>query len=187
MFERFDDRARQAIAEGHAAARELGHGFIAPEHLLLGLVKVGAAGDVSGARVTEEVVAALGPPVGDATGQVPFTPAAQRCLERAIELPGKPIRAPHLLRELLEVEGVAAILERCGADLPRLRAVVEPGDDDGGPVEVSLGDELIGDLGNPRTDVRVIGASLRRHGLAAGWLRTSGIDEEWVREFGGGG
>ena len=46
-------------------------------------------------------------------------------------------------------------------------------------------DELIGDLGNPRTDVRLIGAILRRDGRAAGWLRTTGVDEAWVREFGG--
>jgi hypothetical protein len=50
---------------------------------------------------------------------------------------------------------------------------------------VTIGDEVIGDLGHPRTDVRMVGAILRRDGVAAGWLRVAGIDEAWVREFGG--
>jgi ATP-dependent Clp protease ATP-binding subunit ClpA len=183
MFERFSEMARQAIVEGQSAARELGHPFIAPEHLLLGLVKVGAAGEVSAARVTEEVVGALGPPAGDTTGQIPFTPRAQRALERAIERTAKTITPAHVLHALLENEDVAAILERCGADPGKLEPLQD--DDDGHPVEVTLGDELIGDLGNPRTDVRVIGAILRADGRAAGWLRASGVDEAWVREFGG--
>src|SRR3712207_4819622 len=111
MFERFSERARQAIVEASEGARELGHPVIAPEHLLLGLVKVGAAGPVSVARVTEEVVAALGPPAGDTSGQIPFRPQAQRCLERVIEQTPGAIQPAHLLRALLDDGDVAAILE----------------------------------------------------------------------------
>ena len=39
MFERFTDRSRQVIVVAQDEARELGHPFIRPEHLALGLLQ----------------------------------------------------------------------------------------------------------------------------------------------------
>ena len=39
MFERFTDRARQAVALAADEARELGASHVGPEHILLGLLR----------------------------------------------------------------------------------------------------------------------------------------------------
>lgn len=44
MFERFTDRARRALTEAGQDAREMGHGFIGTEHVLLGLLHEGVGG-----------------------------------------------------------------------------------------------------------------------------------------------
>jgi Clp amino terminal domain, pathogenicity island component len=50
MFERFTDGARQAIVQAQSEARQLGHGFIGCEHLLLGVL----AADEPAAAVLRE-------------------------------------------------------------------------------------------------------------------------------------
>ena len=40
MFERFTDSARQVVVQAQSQARQLGHGFIGCEHLLLALVSL---------------------------------------------------------------------------------------------------------------------------------------------------
>jgi hypothetical protein len=50
---------------------------------------------------------------------------------------------------------------------------------------VTIGEERLGDLGNPRIDLAMLRAILRRDGRVADWLRTAGLDEAWLREFGG--
>jgi hypothetical protein len=51
----------------------------------------------------------------------------------------------------------------------------------GDPVPVALGRDLIGDLGNPRTDARVLLAMLAKDGRSAALLREHGLDEAAVR------
>ncbi|MEN3283446.1 MAG: ATP-dependent Clp protease ATP-binding subunit ClpC [Solirubrobacteraceae bacterium] len=51
----------------------------------------------------------------------------------------------------------------------------------GDPVPVALGRDLIGDLGNPRTDARVLLAMLAKGGRSAALLREHGLDEAAVR------
>jgi hypothetical protein len=48
--------------------------------------------------------------------------------------------------------------------------------DPGNPVVVQLGQQLLGDLGNPRVDARLISAILKRDGRVAAWLRDQQID-----------
>jgi hypothetical protein len=48
---------------------------------------------------------------------------------------------------------------------------------------VRLGPELIGELGNPRVDGRVLLALLERRGAVAAWLRERGVDEQAVRRM----
>jgi hypothetical protein len=70
---------------------------------------------------------------------------------------------------------------------PAPPATGEPGDgpdpaDPGPPIEVRLGTMLVGDLGNRRTDARVLQAILLRDGIVAAWLRGRGIDASDVDE-----
>ena len=67
MFERFTDRARQVAIDAQVSARQLGHGHVGTEHILLGLLQgdgiaarvLGALG-VTSAAVEREVLAEVG-------------------------------------------------------------------------------------------------------------------------------
>lgn len=48
--------------------------------------------------------------------------------------------------------------------------------DPGNPVVVQLGQQMLGDLGNPRVDARLLSAILTRDGRVAAWLRDQQID-----------
>ncbi len=69
MFERFTEQTRRVVVLAQEEARELGHGFIGTEHLLLGLLRVEnsvAAGVLSStgltpADVRNDIVRLLGP------------------------------------------------------------------------------------------------------------------------------
>src|SRR4051812_1402230 len=54
---------------------------------------------------------------------------------------------------------------------------VDPSDP-GPPILVSLGRQIVGDLGNPRVDARLVHAILLRDGAMAGWLRAQGVDAD---------
>ena len=112
MFERFTDRARRAIVLAQDEARDLGHPFIRPEHLALGLTKSeGLAGQaleelgVTYAGSRDRVVAVM--PAGEAkTGErLPFTPEAKKALElslrEALRIKQSYIGTEHLLLGLL--------------------------------------------------------------------------------------
>jgi ATP-dependent Clp protease ATP-binding subunit ClpA len=67
MFERFTDRARKATVDAQVAARDLGHGYIGTEHLLLGLLQAGGIAarvlgglGVTAAAVERQVLAEVG-------------------------------------------------------------------------------------------------------------------------------
>ena len=52
--------------------------------------------------------------------------------------------------------------------------------DPGPPITVRLDSLLLGDLGNPCVDARLLSAILLRDGGVATWLRTQGVDADAV-------
>jgi ATP-dependent Clp protease ATP-binding subunit ClpC len=139
MFERFTDRARRVIVDAQNEARSLGHNYIGPEHLLLGLINegdgVGAKAleamqistDTVRGRIEEIAGRGQGPP---GTGHIPFTPRAKKVLElslrEALQLGHNYIGTEHILLGLIhEGDGVAAqVLVGLGVDLDRTRQLV---------------------------------------------------------------
>ena len=138
MFERFTERARNAVRLAQEEARRLGHASVGPEHLLLGLlgepegigakalVALGAFPDGLRAEVEEMVGRGEGAP----TGHVPFTPRAKKVLElslrEALQLGHNYIGTEHILLGLIrEEQGVAArVLAGRGVELPAVRQEV---------------------------------------------------------------
>jgi ATP-dependent Clp protease ATP-binding subunit ClpC len=90
MFERFTERARNAVVLAQGEARGLKHDYIGTEHLLLGLLREedGLAARTLGGvgLVLADVRASVGSANGEevATGQIPFTKHAKRALETAL-------------------------------------------------------------------------------------------------------
>jgi ATP-dependent Clp protease ATP-binding subunit ClpC len=139
MFERFTDRARRVIVDAQNEARSLGHDYIGPEHILLGLINegdgVGAKAleamqistDTVRRRIEKIVGRGQAPPT---TGHIPFTPRAKKVLElslrEALELGHNYIGTEHILLGLIhEGDGVAAqVLVGLGGDLDRARQLV---------------------------------------------------------------
>ncbi len=113
MFERFTHNARRAIVLAQDEARSLGHGFIGPEHLLLGLVE----GEGLAAKALEEAGVELGAVRDKVAGvipstqsarkvdKVPFSPQAKKSLElslrEALHLGHNYIGTEHLLLGIL--------------------------------------------------------------------------------------
>ena len=138
MFERFTDRARNAVRVAQEEARRLGHASIGTEHLLLGLL---AEPDGIGARalvalglspdgLRAEVERAAGPGEGSPAGHLPFRHESKKVLElslrEALGLGHNYIGTEHIALGLVrQGEGVAAqVLLRRGADLPAVRQEV---------------------------------------------------------------
>ena len=46
-----------------------------------------------------------------------------------------------------------------------------------------VGDALLGDLGHPQADGRLLLQILERNGAVAAWLRERGVDEDAVRRM----
>lgn len=138
VFERFTPQARRALVLAHDEARQLDHGFVGTEHLLLGLLREGegvAAQAVARLGITLDAVReairerSVGVrPAG--TGAPPFTPRAKTVLElslrEALDLNHSSIDTEHLLLGLVrEGEGLAAeILAGMGADPAKVREQV---------------------------------------------------------------
>jgi hypothetical protein len=113
MFMRFTDRARRVIVLAQDEARELGHGFVGTEHLLLGLLAEGEGVaalaleslsiSLEEARDRVEEIAGRGQDAP--AGYIPFTPPAKQVLERALrealQLGHHYIGTEHLLLSLL--------------------------------------------------------------------------------------
>ena len=139
MFERFTDRARRVIVDAQNEARSLGHDYIGPEHILLGLIHendgVGAkaleamqiSADTVRGRIEEIIGRGQAPP---RIGHIPFTPRAKKVLElslrEALQLGHNYIGTEHILLGLIhEGDGVAAqVLVGLGVDLDRTRQLV---------------------------------------------------------------
>ena len=116
MFERFTERARQVVVLAQDEARELRHGYIGTEHLLLGLVREeeGLAArvleslDVGAEDVRSQIRSVVGEGDEVPAGQIPFTPRAKKTLEQALRqalaLKHNYIGTEHVLLGLLEDE-----------------------------------------------------------------------------------
>jgi Clp amino terminal domain, pathogenicity island component len=121
MFERFTQEARQIVVRAQLEARELRHGWIGTEHLLLALVtdddvagQALASLGVTGQRARSEVLRRVPPGEGEPTsGQIPFTPRAKRALEvslrEALSFGDVHIGPEHILLGLIaDPDGIAA-------------------------------------------------------------------------------
>jgi len=137
-FDRFTERAREALTLAYAEAIRLNHGFIGTEHLLLGLAaqtesvagKLLASLNLDLDQLRERVESIVGRGEAPVSGQVGFTARAKKVIELACEeanqLHHDYLGTEHLLLGLLrEGEGVAAdVLESLGATRERVRADV---------------------------------------------------------------
>jgi ATP-dependent Clp protease ATP-binding subunit ClpA len=120
MFQRFTQRARQAVVAAQDDARALGCDHITPDHLLLGLIAIedGLAGRVLAALGVPDragVRAQLAPGPGSPQGQIPFSPQAKKALElalrEALSLGHNHIGTEHILLGLARVgEGITSQL-----------------------------------------------------------------------------
>lgn len=139
MFERFTENARQVIVLAQEEATGiLKHDYIAPEHLLLGLLRAegGVAAsalnsfDVTVEGVRAHIVRIVGSGKKEVSGQIPFTPRAKNLMERALRealwLKDDHIGTEHLLLGLLrDPDSVATrILNDMGAAPKRVRPEV---------------------------------------------------------------
>jgi Clp amino terminal domain, pathogenicity island component/UvrB/uvrC motif len=138
MFERFTERARRAVVLAQEEARNLDHGYIGTEHLLLGLIREGEGVaaraleslGISLKIVREQVVARVGRGQRPPSGHIPFTERAKRVLELSLRESGqlghRYIGTEHILLAIVrEGDGVAAqVLAGLGADLDRVRRQV---------------------------------------------------------------
>jgi len=139
MFMRFTDRARRVVVLAQDEARELGHGFVSPGHLLLGLLAEGEGVaalaleslgiSLEEARDRVEEIAGRGQ--GAPAGRIPFTPPAKQALERAlreaVQLGHTYIGTEHLLLSLLaggdDITAQVLAGRGTGYDLVRERVV----------------------------------------------------------------
>jgi ATP-dependent Clp protease ATP-binding subunit ClpA len=180
------------VVTAQEEARMMQHARIGTEHLLVALADVPPLA-MSRSQARAEVVKAVG--LGDApdqAGHVPMTPAAQEALDTSLhesmKLGQQRIEPGHILLGILrQRDGVALRVLAAAGYAPReLREAViaeltreEPTD----AVMVRLGRDVIGDLGNFRTDAQVLLAILARGGPIAAWLRERGVDETALRRM----
>jgi ATP-dependent Clp protease ATP-binding subunit ClpA len=121
MFERFTEETRQVVIKAQGEARQLGHGYIGTEHLLLGLLEnesdlpaqALAPAGIDAETVRSVILTRIGRGKETPGRQIPFTTRAKRALElglrEALRLRHKMIRPAHLLLGLLSVEDATAV------------------------------------------------------------------------------
>lgn len=138
VLESYSVRAERVVSLATAEARRLDHPRVGTEHLLLGLLSdedgvitgvmrtAGASLAAARHKVAEVGGRDAGSPINET---LPFTPRAQRALERAGRF-SRQQRAPevtagHVLLGVLDVEGLACqVLRGLGVDLAHLRTAV---------------------------------------------------------------
>lgn len=121
MMGRFTQRAQEAISLSRQSAKELGHGYVGTEHLLLGLIKEGqgvASKILVSQGITEDVIIEKIKKIGLA-GNVQladvedFTPRAKRVLEsslrEAVNMKTNMIGTEHILLALLRETDCIAV------------------------------------------------------------------------------
>jgi len=186
-------------------ARSLRHAAIGGEHLILGISDQDASlFNVRLDALRNLVIELFGKGSELSPASMPFTSTATRSLELAVEeavVRGhQHVQPAHLLLALLrEDERARAVVEALGRPVGEVIDLAEAASArppsrvpenifdalrEGHPVTVSLGDGLpVGDLGNPRSDGRVLLAMLAANGRAAKLLREHGLDESAVRRL----
>ncbi len=126
-YERFTERARKVMKLANDEAQRLNHEYVAPEHILLGLIKEGSGGvgenllrdygiDLRKVRAETEKLIQPGPDIVT-MGKLPLTPLAKKAIEAAQEISNKlshnHIGTEHLLygisREYESIAGQALI------------------------------------------------------------------------------
>lgn len=192
MFERFTSQSRRVVVLAQEEARELNHGWIGTEHLLMGLLaenqgaaaRVLASADITLEAVRREVEALIGRGEQPPSGHIPFTPRAKKCLElslrEALQRGDNYIGTGHLLLALMrERDGAAVkVLEKLGANLSQLRERVmleledQPEEQDlpGEPVQLRFRprDEGPGMVANLQAEIVRLRALLREHDIDPG-------------------
>lgn len=121
MMGRFTGRAQEAISLSRQIAKELGHGYVGTEHILLGLIKEGkgVAGKILNSQgITEDVILEKIKKIG-IIGNVStvdvedFTPRAKRVLEsslrEAVNMKTTMIGTEHILLALLKETDCIAV------------------------------------------------------------------------------
>ena len=135
VLENFSVRAQRVVSLATMEARLLDHPHVGTEHLLLGalsdddgeLAAVLRTAGVTLAAARHKVVEAVGAGTGSSnSGALPFTPRAQRALERAGRFSRKQqepeVTAGHVLLGVLDVEGLACqVLRGLGVDIDHVR------------------------------------------------------------------
>jgi ATP-dependent Clp protease ATP-binding subunit ClpC len=132
VFETFTEQAREAILRAQHEARDMGHGAVQVEHLLLGMFspeddivsRVWADSGLTIQPVRDMVRERLGVGPGSRPeGQLPFSPTAKDALRSAYRFgAGKPGTEHMLIVLLARGEGGASeILRALGADPNRSR------------------------------------------------------------------
>jgi ATP-dependent Clp protease ATP-binding subunit ClpC len=134
MLERFTERARRVLVLATEEARRRRHGAVAPEHLLMGILRDGEGMavslldlfGVSRDALTAEAGRALDA-IPAVDGDVQVSEALKRVLEGALEIDAQHYRrrvgTEHLVLALLADEDspAFAIVRGAGADLERAR------------------------------------------------------------------
>ncbi|MCA1838752.1 MAG: hypothetical protein LC723_00260, partial [Actinobacteria bacterium] len=139
LFTRFSSSARRVVVLGQEAARELGHGYIGTEHLLLGVLGLV---DVCGAEAlrsfgmtyesaVESIIEKVGRGSDSPKGHIPFTPRAKKVMEltlrEALATGENRLFVDHVVLALArEGQGVAAqVMSEYEADLDSIRAAID--------------------------------------------------------------
>jgi ATP-dependent Clp protease ATP-binding subunit ClpC len=134
MFNKYNDRSRQAVMYAHGEAKRFRHGYVGTEHLLLGIVEEGGVAaeiletmNVDEIKIKDRIEKLVG--YGDEDiypEDVYFTPRTKKLMEfslvEARKLNEKFVSPEHILLAILkEEEGVAyTILDNLGTNFNEL-------------------------------------------------------------------
>lgn len=138
MFNKYNDRARQALMYAHEEAKRFRHGYVGTEHMLLGIIEEGGIAaevletmHVNEIKVKDKIEKLVG--YGDEDiypEDVYFTPRAKKLMETSLvearKLDEKFVSPEHILLAILKKEeGVAyTILDNLGTNFNELLKIL---------------------------------------------------------------
>jgi len=172
MFNKYNDRARQALMYAHGEAKKFRHGYVGTEHMLLGIIEEGGiAAEVLGTmhvdeiKVKDKIEKLVG--YGDEDiypEDVYFTPRAKKLMEASLvearKLDEKFVSPEHILLAILRKEdGVAyTILDNLGTNFNELLKILSY---DKKQCEISLNSNLGFNDNNPEVKTEEVYTSKR--------------------------
>ena len=167
MFERFTDRARQAVVVAADEARELGADHVCAPHILLGLLREDdgvAAQALQETGVTLVETRSKLPARGARTaGELPFDGGGKRVLERALReslrLNEHFVGGEHLLLGVLREKEVAEVVTDADAVRARLLELLPARPERRRGKRAKLGDDAQAVLSRAREIAEAEGAS----------------------------